>query len=366
MSRRSLSAIALALALAAATPAAAQAPDAALLDRARSAREIEDLGAYWRALELLLALRARIAPDADLELAIALNEARIGRLDSASVRLWGPLLTAALEDTLPLDRRVQYFWGREASWLNGRFDGWHWNIARARAEVATRLGRRADALRAAEIAAAAQPLSGKERHVLATCQALDGRLEEAMLTALHAARLDPTLPEPAYLAGMLAWRQGRRAEAERAFREAIRRDSSWTAPAVAMVRARLPLAPDPLPDALFSGVRRVAELTTPDGPKLEHFRQMDRPAVLNKKVEPDFPPRARLETPPPPLVLSVFLNARGRPVLHDLPWLPAGAVPEAWIGAVIGALPGWEYTPATLHGEPQPVWVTVQYEQSNP
>jgi len=353
-------------ALACGAPAAAQAPDPALLDRARSAREIEDLGAYARALDLMQALRVRTAPDADLELAIALNEARIGRPDSAAVRLWGPLLSEALADTLPLQRRVAYFWGREGSWLDGRFDGWHWYVARARAEVAAKLHRYADATQAAVIAAAAQPLSGKEWHVLATCQALEGRLAEATRTALHAAQLDPTLPEPAYLAGVLAWKQGRREEAERAFREAIRRDSSWTAPAVALVRCRLPVPPDPVPGTFFTGLRRTAELTAPDGPKPEQFHQMDQPAVLRRKIEPDFPPEARLDPPPPPLTLSVLLNGEGRPVLHELPWLPADAVPAAWIAAVVRAVSHWEYTPALLHGEPQAVWVTVQYEAARP
>jgi tetratricopeptide (TPR) repeat protein len=354
------------LALVAALAATAHAQPEALKVRATSAREVEDIGAYARALDLMKSLRAQVAPDADLELAIALNEARIGQFDSAAVRLWSPRLTAALEDTMPLARRVPYFWGRESAWLNGRFDGWHWTIARARAEVALELGRWDDAVEAATIAAAAQPLSGKEWHVLATCQARAGLLAEATRNAVHAAQLDPTIPEPAYLAGVLAWRQGRRAEAAAAFREAIRRDTSWTRPAVALLRARLPVPPDTLPAECFSGLRRVAGLTTPDGPKLEQFRQMDQPAILKRKVEPEFGPDVAPATPPPPLVVSVFLDARGRPVLHDLPWLPPGVVPEAWIIAIIRALPEWEYTPAMLHGEAQPVWVTVEYQQSRP
>jgi len=267
---------------------------------------------------------------------------------------------------MPLERRVAYFWGRDGSWLDGRFDGWHWYVARARAEVAVRLGRYADAVQAAEIAVAAQPLSGKEWHVLATCQALEGRVTEATRNALRAAELDPTLPEAAYLAGVLAWRLGRRNEAERAFREAIRRDSSWTAPAVALVRCRLPVSPDPIPETFFTGLRRTAELTTPDGPKPEQFHQMEQPAILRRKFEPDFPPDVRLDPPPPPISLSVLLDERGRPVLHELPWLPANAVPEAWLIAVIRAVSSWEYTPARVHGEPQAVWVTVQYEAARP
>jgi hypothetical protein len=340
----------------------AQGPDAAAVDRARSAREIEDMGGYAPALALQLALRAQVLPDADLELAIALNEARLGKLDSAATRLWGPLLSAALTDTLPLERRTPYFWGRDAQWLNGHFDGWHWTVARARAEVAMRLGRHEDALAAAEIAAAAHPLSGKEWHVLATCQARAGRLAEARASAARAARLDPTLPEPVHLGALIAWREGRRDDAQRGFREAIRRDTTWTAPAVALVRSRLPVAPDSLPSTFFSGIRRIAELSAPDGPKLEHFRQMDHPAVLRTRVEPDI----HLDPDPPPLVLSVLLDPGGRPVLHDVPWLPAGAIPEDWVSAVVRALHAWEYAPAMQHGQPQYVWVTVEYRQSGP
>lgn len=355
------------LALAALAGAAhAQSPDPALAARATSARELEDLGAYGRAVDLLMDLRRRTAPDADLELAIAINEARIGRLDSAAVRLWSPLLEAASVDSLPLERRVPYFWGREGAWLNGRFDGWHWNVVRARAEVAAKLGRWDDALKAAEAAVAAQPLSGKEWHILATCQARTGLTREAIATALHAAMLDPTLPEPAYLAGVLAWRLQRKDLADRAFRDAIRRDSSWTAPAIALVRARLPVQPDTIPAEFFTGLRKVAERTSPDGPKLEHFRQVDRPATLLEKTEPVFPADLQLEGVPPPLTMSVFLDRSGRPVVTDLPWLSRAAVTEGWVSAVIGALPTWRYAPAMLHGEPQPVWVTVQYEQSSP
>ncbi len=355
----------MALALAAG-PAAAQAPPQALQDRASSARDMEDLGAYGRALDLMKALRARTAPDADLDLAIALNEARIGRLDSAAVRLWSPLMTAAILDTLPLERRVPYFWGREGSWLDGRFTGWHWTIARARAEVAARLGRWEEALSAARTAVEAQPLSGKEWHLLATCEAHAGQPGQALRDALHAAELDPMLPEPAYLAGVLAWQQGHRPAAERAFREALRRDTSWTEPAVALVRCRLPVKPDTLPAQFFFGLRRVAELTSPDAPKLEQFRQMEVPAKLVRKVEPDFPSDLHMEKVPPPLMMSVFLDTKGHPVLNDLPWLPVGSVPEPWLEAVIRSLLEWQYTPAMLHGEAQPVWVTVRYEQAQP
>jgi len=349
----------------AAAPAATATAEA-LVDQARSAREIEDLGAYTRALDLLKALRAKTAPDADLEFAIALDEARIGQLDSARVRLWSPLMSAALLDTLPYERRVPYFWDRESKWLNGRFDGWHWGIARARAEVAVRLGRYEDAVDAAEIAVAAQPLSGKEWHVLATCQALAGQLKEATESALHAAILDPTLPEPAYLAGVLAWRQGHKPLADRALRDAIKRDSTWSTPAIALVRLHLPVKADTIPTSFFTGLREVAVLTSPVGPKLEQFRQMEQPAALLKKVEPEFPPELHLEKPPPPLILSVLLDKSGHPALTDLPWLPIGSVPEAWISAVMRALPEWQYRAAQLHGEPQPVWVTVTYESSHP
>jgi tetratricopeptide (TPR) repeat protein len=345
-------------------PAATAEP---LADRARSAKDMEDLGAYTRAVDLLKDLRARTAPDADLELALAIDEARIGRTDSAAARLWGPLLSAALLDTLPLGRRVQYFWGRDEQWTNGTFDGWHWYIARARAEVAAAQGRWDLAAQAAHLAVAAQPLAAMEWQVLAVCEAHLDHWAEATEAAIHAARLDPLLPEPAYLAGLLAWKGGRPHDAERGLRDALRRDSTWTEPALALVRMRLPgVAPDSLPATFFIGPRVVSLLTSPFGPKPESFRQVEKPAVLEKKISPDFPPDLPLDRVPPPLLLSVFLDERGQVQSYELPWLPANAVPEEWIAAVLVAIRRWEFTPARTHGDPQRVWVAVTYEGPKP
>src|SRR5213594_3313881 len=89
----------------------------------------------------LRALRSRTGPDPDLEIELALLEARSGQLDSAAERLWSPALTAALSDSMPVTRRERYGWDRGPLWLNGSFDGWNWYVARARAEVASSLGR---------------------------------------------------------------------------------------------------------------------------------------------------------------------------------------------------------------------------------
>ena len=76
------------------------------------------------ALTQLKLLRGMQGPDADLELTIALDEARTGLSDSAWARLHGPILAAALADTAGLGRRSEYPFQREGAWVNGRFDGW--------------------------------------------------------------------------------------------------------------------------------------------------------------------------------------------------------------------------------------------------
>ncbi|HEY6865846.1 MAG TPA: hypothetical protein VI792_01240, partial [Candidatus Eisenbacteria bacterium] len=43
------------------------------------ARGLEEVGAYGQAREALRALRRRVAPDADLDLALAIDEARTGQ-----------------------------------------------------------------------------------------------------------------------------------------------------------------------------------------------------------------------------------------------------------------------------------------------
>src|SRR6185503_13651620 len=79
------------------SPAYARTP----LERAAEARGLEDLGAYARAVESLKALRATQPLDADLEIALALDEARSGAVDSAAARLRSPLLELASRDSMP-------------------------------------------------------------------------------------------------------------------------------------------------------------------------------------------------------------------------------------------------------------------------
>ncbi len=116
-------------------PKPASPPTLRPVDVAVRAKTFEEQGNYASALQELKRLRAMQGPDADVELAIALDEARTGLADSAWARLHGPLLTAALADTAGLVRRNDYPFQREQLWVNGSFDGWYWYIARARAEL---------------------------------------------------------------------------------------------------------------------------------------------------------------------------------------------------------------------------------------
>src|SRR5207249_4765545 len=95
----------------------AAAPARKPLHEAGDARALEELGAYGQAAATLRALRAIVPPDADLELTLALDEARSGATDSAAARLASPLLSAALVDSLPPSRRHVYLWQRDGLWV---------------------------------------------------------------------------------------------------------------------------------------------------------------------------------------------------------------------------------------------------------
>jgi len=329
---------------------------------AHNARLLEDLGAYRRAAASLRELRGVTPRDADLELALALDEARSGEADSARARLWGAALSAALADSLPVSRRHEYAWDREPLWLDGRFDGWYWYVARARAEVALMLGRAGEAHAAAALAVQARPLAGKEWLLLAVCAGLDGAPDEAARASQLAAALDPTLPEARYLCGLYAWRSGRRLEAQAHFRAALAMDSSWSAPALALVRSRLPgAAPDTLPHEFLTGVRSAGELTSADRPKLEEFEQMDQPAMLLKRGQPQVPDSLRSLFQPVELNLPVLVDEHGRAVLHELPWFPPAKLPAPIVSALLASLPDWHFRPATKLGEARRVWAVVQY-----
>ena len=88
------------------------------------ARHYEDHGEYAAALVEWRKLRARVPGDGDLELAIAIDEARGGHLDSAATRLSGPVLTAAAEDTVPTSRYRPYPLRREGMYPTAIFARW--------------------------------------------------------------------------------------------------------------------------------------------------------------------------------------------------------------------------------------------------
>ncbi|MBI1799995.1 MAG: hypothetical protein HYR73_09980 [Candidatus Eisenbacteria bacterium] len=345
----------------AAAPALALSP-AQVRELAKTARGLEELGGYANAADALRRLRANTAPDADLDLALALDEARAGDLDSAAARLWTPLMDRAAVDSMPPERRHEYPWEREPLWLDGRFDGWHWYVARARAEVAAALGRWSDAHRAAAECVAARPLAGKEWLVLAVCAGRDGQPGEARLAARVAASLDPTLPEAPYLAGLYEWRAGHRSLAEEWFRAAVALDSTWRAPALASVRARIPAAAaDSLPVEILTGVRAIGRLTSPLGPKLEEFVQMDMPSAILHRGAPRMLDSLMSNHKQVTLNLTVLVDERGRVVLNELPWFPPADLPATVVAAVVGSLNDWRFRPAMKNNAPHRVWAAVEY-----
>jgi hypothetical protein len=355
----------------ASTPHAARAKPrpraASAADRAKSphqlaqdARALEELGAYGEAAQRLRALRRRTARDADLELALALDEARAGQPDSAVAALWGPILSRALLDTLPPSRRHSYAWEREPLWLNGSFDGWPWYIARARAELAFARGEWAKGLESARLASHMHPMSGRDRLILALCAAHAGGLDEAAQAAHDAAWLDPMLPEANYLAGLFAWRAGRRVEAQSDFRAAVALDSSYAPAALALVRSRLPgIAPDSIPGELLTGLRRAGLLTSPVGPKVEEFIQLDTPASILKQELVEFPDSLKKMMRPTRLNFEALVDERGRAALAEISWIPAGALPVDALHLTLLSVADWRFQPGTRNGRPHRVWASL-------
>jgi hypothetical protein len=345
-----------------ARPAAKQpaAPTASAYEQALEARNLEDLGAYTRAVESIRAIRGRVRPDGDLELALALNEARAGRLDSAAVRLQGPMLSAAALDTMPSSRWHEYPVDRERQWFNGHFDGWHWYVWRARAEVAASQGRWADALEAARWCTRWRANSGKEWLLAAICAAHVGEDEASRQAVTLALRLDPTLPEAYYLAGLWSWKAGRRSEAQASFREAVFRDSTYQAAALALVRSRLPGAPpDSFPGELLSGPRIAALLTSPAGPKLEDEAHLDTPPAVVKSFDPLKDDTLRAGTKPFYMTVSLLVDERGRVLVNDLPWFSQDEIPSWKVSRLLASLPAWEFSPGIRHGERRRSWTAL-------
>jgi len=334
-----------------------------LFDLARNARELEDAGTYALAAEALKKLRGHIPPDGDLEVALALDEARSGRVDSAVARLSSPILAGVAADSMPIKRRAEYPYERELYWLNGKYDGWNWYVARAQAELAARQGRWRDALAAARLSAQEWTLSGRDWHILAVCAARAGEMDEARRATVQAVLLDPTLPEAHYLAGLWAWKDGRRGEAMTLFRRALALDSSYLAPGLALIRCRLPgAAPDSLPSDLFTGIRHVALLTSPMGPKPEEFVQMDVSASIESSpdtaVVDSIPPGVK----PYRLRLSVLVDGNGRAVLSQVPWYEPSRMDFRKVTRITASMPGVRFVPARRFGRPWPVWVSIDYD----
>lgn len=352
-----------------ATPATAGRPAAPPAPRpielAIQARAFEEQGNYVAASGLLKQLRGLQAPDADLELAIALDEARTGLADSAWARLRTPLMMAALGDTAGLGRRSEYPFQREPLWINGHFDGWFWYVARARAELALQRRDWREALSMASRAANARPLSGKEALLLAVAagRAGDARLAEA--AAAWAAYLEPWLPEAHYLSGLWSWRNGRRVEARAALSTAAALDSSWRDPVLALAKLRLPgVFPDSLPTRFLYGRRACGQLTSAKRPKQEEYVQFDAVPQLafSPQTQPPDSLRAQLHLKKPTqLFLQVLVSERGMPLLVELPYVTEAQVPAAIVNHVVSVVGGWRFIAARRFDKPQRSWASVQY-----
>lgn len=348
-----------------ATPAAATMPALRPVDVAVRAKTFEEQGNYASALQELKRLRAMQGPDADVELAIALDEARTGLADSAWARLHAPLLSAALADTAGAVRRADYPFQREQLWVNGSFDGWYWYIARARAELALNRGEWAEAMRMASVGAAARPLSGKDILLVALAASRAGDAAYGEAAANYAAYLEPWLPEAWHLAGIWAWRNGRRAEAREDFATAASLDSTWREPVLALARMQLPGArADSLPGRFLYGARACAILTSAKRPKREEFVQYDATPMLafNPMSQPADSLRARLQLRKPLQVfVQVLVGENGRPIMVELPYVSEARFPAGVVHHVLRQIGQWRFVPARKFDKPQRSWASVEY-----
>jgi hypothetical protein len=334
-------------------------------DIATRARVFEEQGAYASALTELKRLHGAEGPDADLELAIALDEARTGQVDSAWTRLYSPLLEKALADSAGTLRRTEYPFQRESMWVNGTFDGWYWYIARARAELALQRRDWRELMSMASRAASARPLSGKEALLVALAAGHSGDEEYSEAAAAWSAYLEPWLPEAHYLSGIWAWRRGRRAEARERFEAAAALDSSWRDPVLALARLALPGArADSLPVRFLTGVRACAMLTSPRRPKQEEFVQFDRTPMLvfNPQVQPPDSLLAEMHLKrPTQLYLQVLVSERGEPLMAELPYVTEATVPAGIVNNVLSQIGSWRFIAARKFDKPQRSWASVEF-----
>jgi hypothetical protein len=335
------------------------------IDIATRARVFEEQGAYASALEELKRLRSVEGPDADVELAVALDEARVGLVDSAWARLHSPLIEKALADTTGNVRRAEYPFQRESMWVNGTFDGWYWYIARARAELALQRRDWPKMLRMATIAATARPLSGKEALLVALAASHSGDDEYGEAAAAWASYLEPWLPEAHYLSGIWAWRHGRRAVARADLETAAALDSSWRDPVLALARLALPGSrADSLPARFLTGARACAMLTSPRRPKQEEFVQFDRTPMLvfNPQTQPpdSFLTLMNLKKPTQ-LYLQVLVSEKGEPLMAELPYVTEARVPAGVVNHVLTQIGTWRFLAARKFDKPQRSWASVEY-----
>ena len=335
------------------------------IDLATSARVLEEQGNYAGALTELKALRATQGPDADVELMLTLDEARVGQVDSAWVRLHTPLLTAALADTGGRVRRTEYPFQREGMLVNGSFDGWYWYIARARAELALQRRDWPEAVSMASRAAAARPLSGKDALLLALAASHAGDAPLGEAAAGWASYLEPWLPEAHFLSGLWHWRNGRRAEARDELETAAALDSSWREPVLALARLRLPgMRADSLPTRFLTGVRSCAMLTSAKRPKQEEFVQFDATPMLayNPQTQPADSLRAAMKLKKPTQVyVQVLVSETGRPLMAELPWITEAQVPAGVVHHVLDQVGSWRFVAARKFNKPQRAWASIEY-----
>jgi Flp pilus assembly protein TadD len=334
-----------------------------LLRSAARARHYEDHGEYAAALTDWRSLRLHAPADGDLELAIAINEARSGQLDSAAARLSGPKLSAAALDTLPTSRYQLYYpAGREALYVNGTFDGWHWYVWRARAEVAARRESWEEATVAARRCVAARPTNGKQWLLLAVCAGQAGHADEARAAARSAVTLDGGVPEAHYLDALWAWKDGRRAAAQAGFRASVALDSTFRPGATALLRSRLPgTPPDPLPTGVLTGPREVGMLTSPLAPKVEEYVALEQAPIVASRTHPALPDSIKAQLQGKRILVWLFIDADGRVALADLAWYPAGTIPTPAVSEFMALVPTWRFMPARVQGTPRGVWADFTY-----
>jgi hypothetical protein len=344
-------------------PVAAAADTAELLQIAGTAQQADNRGDPDAALVAWRRLRPRVPLDGDLELALAIDEARTGNLDSAAVRLAGPALSAAAAESLPV-ARYQSSRARQLEWLiDGTFAGWHWYVWRARSEVAAARGRWEEATIAARRCVAARPMSGKEWLLLAVTAGRAGLADEARAAAKQAATLDPGTPEALYLDALWTWKVGHRVDAQAGFRAAVAQDSSFRPAVVGLLRSRMPgSVPDSLPTQVLTGPRAVGMLTTRAFPKLEDDVLVDQVPILATRGRPAISDSALAQIDNRRLLLWLYVDEQGGVPLAEVGWYPPGAFPTSAVSELLALIPStWHFLPANVKGVPCAYWADVNY-----